>query len=97
MARPFTTGRKDEVAQFFLRVRLADKPGALAALSESLAAEGVSVDKLLQDSADDTGASPIAIVTHRCERSNMDAALARLEKFAIAVDPPRLIRIESAS
>jgi len=97
MARPFTTGRKDEVAQFFLRVRLADKPGALAALSESLAAEGVSVDKLLQDSADETGASPIAIVTHRCERSNMDAALARLEKFAIAVDPPRLIRIESAS
>ena len=97
MARPFTTGRKDEVAQFFLRVRLADKPGALAALSESLAAEGVSVDKLLQDSADDTGASPIAIVTHRCERSNRDAALAGLEKFAIAVDPPRLIRIESAS
>ncbi|CAN0480249.1 unnamed protein product, partial [Scytosiphon promiscuus] len=96
-APPFTARRKGDVAQFVLRVLLADRPGALAALSESLAAEGVSVDKLLQDSADDTGASPIAIVTHRCERSNMDAALARLEKFAIAVDPPRLIRIESAS
>ena len=97
VARPFASGSKNEVAPFFLRVRLADKPGALAALSESLAAEGVSVDKLLQDSADESGASPIAIVTHRCERSNMDAALARLEKFAIAVDPPRLIRVESAS
>lgn len=97
LARPFTQGSLDEVSQFFLRVRLADKPGALAALSEALAAEGVSVDKLLQDSADDSGASPVAIVTHQCTRSNMNAALARLEKFAIPVGPPRLIRIESAS
>lgn len=96
-ARPFTRGSQDEVAPFFLRVRLADKPGALAALSEALAHEGVSVDKLLQDSADDSGASPVAIVTHRCARSHMQAALARLEKFAIPVDAPRLIRIEAAS
>ncbi|WP_112061290.1 homoserine dehydrogenase [Hyphomonas pacifica] len=97
MARPFTEARGDEVSAFFLSMRLADKPGALAALSESLAAEGVSVDKILQDSADESGASPVAIVTHRCARSNMQAALARLQKFAIPVDPPRLIRIEAAS
>ncbi len=96
-ARPFTEGSQDEVAPFFLRVRLADKPGALAALSEALAHENVSVDKLLQDSADESGASPVAIVTHRCARSHMLAALARLEKFAIPVDAPRLIRIEAAS
>ncbi|MEQ9435375.1 homoserine dehydrogenase [Hyphomonas sp.] len=97
LARPFVSGVGDETSAFFLRVRLADKPGALAALTEALAAEGVSVNQLLQDSADESGASPVAIVTHRCPRSHMKAALARLEKLTMLIDTPRLIRIEAAS
>ena len=97
LQRPFVSGVGDETSAFFLRVRLADKPGALAALTEALAAEGVSVNQLLQDSADDSGASPVAIVTHRCPRSHMQSALARLEKLTMLIDAPRLIRIEMAS
>tara|TARA_R110000850_G_scaffold48928_3_gene120988 strand:- start:13955 stop:15187 length:1233 start_codon:yes stop_codon:yes gene_type:complete len=97
LARPFVSSVGDETSAFFLRVRLADKPGALAALTEALAAEGVSVNQLLQDSADESGASPVAIVTHRCPRSHMKAALARLEKLTMLIDTPRLIRIEAAS
>lgn len=97
LARPFVSSVGDETSAFFLRVRLADKPGALAALTEALAAEGVSVNQLLQDSADESGASPVAIVTHRCPRSHMKAALARLEKLTMLIDTPRLIRIETAS
>ena len=97
LARPFVTSVGDETSAFFLRVRLADKPGALAALTEALAAEGVSVNQLLQDSADESGASPVAIVTHRCPRSHMKAALARLEKLTMLIDAPRLIRIETAN
>lgn len=95
--RPFVAATGDEISAFFLRVRLADKPGALAALTEALAAEGVSVNQLLQDSADESGASPVAIVTHRCQRSHMMAALARLAKLTVLMDAPRLIRIETAS
>jgi homoserine dehydrogenase len=46
----FVQGAPTEVAPFFLRVYLPDQPGALAALTEALAKEGVSVDKLLQES-----------------------------------------------
>ena len=95
--RAFVSDSGDEVAPFFLSVRLADKPGVLAKLTEALAAEGVSVDKLLQDSANENGESPVVIVTHRCKRSDMVAAITRLEKFAIQMDVPRLIRIEAAS
>lgn len=95
--RPFVQGAPTEVAPFFLRIRLADEPGALAALTEALAQEGVSVDKLLQDSAEESGAAPVVIVTHRCPRANMLAALARLEKISTPIDAPRLIRIEAAS
>jgi len=97
ITRAFVSGSDTELSAFFLRVRLADKPGALAQLTEALAAEGVSVDKLLQDSADESGASPIAIVTHVCARSAMMAALERLDKVAKPVDTAQLIRIEAAS
>lgn len=93
----FVTGNNDEVAPFFLRVRLTDKPGTLAALTEALAEEGVSVDKLLQDSADDTGASPVGVVTHRCPRNQLISAIARIEALGVTVEAPRLIRIETAS
>ncbi len=97
VAQPFVTGDASEVAPFFLRVRLADKPGTLAALTEALAEEGVSVDKLLQDSADESGASPVAVVTHRCPRAQMEAAVNRIAGLSVSVEDPRLIRIEAAS
>ena len=93
--RPFIAREDDQVAAYFLRVRLTDRPGTLAALTEALAEEGVSVDKLLQDSADETGASPVAVVTHRCGRENMIRAIARIEALAVTVDAPRMIRIET--
>nr|WP_321361690.1 homoserine dehydrogenase [uncultured Hyphomonas sp.] len=95
--RPFVQGALTEVAPFFLRVYLPDQPGALAALTEALAKEGVSVDKLLQESGEESGSAPVVIITHRCPRANMQAALERLEKIAKPIDAPRLIRIEAAS
>jgi homoserine dehydrogenase len=95
--RAFVAGAADEASAYFLRVKLADEPGALAKLTEALAAEDVSVNRLLQDSAEEDGASPVAIVTHVCARSDMAAAVARLSKLSINVGEPRLIRIEAAS
>ena len=97
MRRPFVHGDANERSAFFLRARLADKSGALAALSEALAAENVSIDKLLQDSADDDSAAPIAIVTHICSRADVDRAVERLSKLETSVDAPRLIRIETSN
>ena len=95
MRRPFVAGADDERSAFFLRARLADESGALASLSEVLAGAGVSVDKLLQDSADEDGAAAIAIVTHICSRAEIDSAVSRLAQLETSVDAPRLIRIET--
>ena len=54
---------------FFIGAKLADKPGMFAALTEELAEAGVSIDKLIQESAGDTGAAPVAIMTHPCPRA----------------------------
>jgi homoserine dehydrogenase len=80
---------------FFIGAKLADKPGMFAALTEELAEAGVSIDKLIQESAGDTGAAPVAIMTHPCPRASVEKALAKIAALAITADEPRLLRIET--
>jgi homoserine dehydrogenase len=82
---------------WFIGAKLADKPGVFAALTEDLAESGISIDKLIQESAGDTGHAPVAIMTHPCARSAVETALAKVSAAKIAADKPRLIRIEQRS
>lgn len=92
--RKFVPAMATERAAFFVRVKLADRPGALAKLSEALAGSAVSVDKLLQDSADDNDVSPVAIVTHPCSRGEIDAATERVASLETTVGAPQVIAID---
>ena len=80
---------------FFIGAKLADKPGMFAALTEELAEAGVSIDKLIQESAGDTGVAPVAIMTHPCPRASVEKALAKIAELKITADEPRLLRIET--
>lgn len=82
-------------SSFFIGAKLADKPGMFAALTEELAEAGVSIDKLIQESAGDTGAAPVAIMTHPCPRVSVEKALAKIAELKITADEPRLLRIET--
>ena len=81
--------------RWFLRTRLADRSGALAEVSNTLASAGVSIDKLLQDSGGDSGAAPLAIVTHACIRRMAEEAAERIGALSVSIDAPRLLRIEA--
>ena len=94
MFRKFVVPDEGEASPWFLRVHLTDVSGALASLSDTLAQEGVSIDKLLQDSADENGAAPVAIVTHRASKANVAQAVKLLAELSSIVGQPRLIRIE---
>jgi homoserine dehydrogenase len=89
----FVAPSPNEFSAWFMRVRLQDRRGALAALSEALAEANVSVDKLIQDSASD-GAAPIAIATHPCSRAEIAAAQANLGVLPEVADTPHVIAIE---
>lgn len=82
-------------SRYLMRVELADKAGALASLTDALAASDVSVDVLLQDSAGDTGYAPIAIMTHYCSNATVHDAKRRVDSLPILKAPARLFRIES--
>lgn len=81
-------------APFYLRMRLQDKPGALAKVATVLGDAGVSIDRMRQR-AHDEGTAPVLIVTHRCTRDALDHALSRMPDTGVVVGEPVALRIEA--
>jgi len=80
-------------ACYYLRMELADKPGALAKVATVLGEAGISIDRMRQ--YDHPGANaPVLIVTHKTARPNLDTALAALPKTGVVMDAPVALRIE---
>ena len=81
-------------APHYLRMTLADKPGALAKVATVLGEEGISIDRMRQYGHADTNA-PVLIVTHKTTRAAVDHALSRLPATGVVLGEPVAIRIES--
>jgi homoserine dehydrogenase len=80
-------------APYYLRMKLLDKPGALAKVARALGDAGISIDRMRQyDHAD--AAAPVLIVTHKTTRSALDEALAAFRDTGVVQDTPVAIRIE---
>ena len=84
------------LSKYLIRVDLEDKAGALASLTEELAKSDVSVEALLQDSAEGSEFAPVAIVTHACSHSAAESALSKINALSAVPNPARLIRIEAS-
>lgn len=82
-------------APFYLRMELADKPGALAKVATVLGDEGISIDRMRQYAHADTSVAPVLIVTHKCTREAVGHALSRLPATGVVLGEPVAIRIES--
>lgn len=82
-------------APHYLRLELADKPGALAKVATVLGEEGVSIDRMRQYGHADATVAPVLIVTHKCAREAIDHAIRRLPATGVLIGDPVAIRIET--
>ncbi|MGD1885226.1 MAG: homoserine dehydrogenase [Paracoccaceae bacterium] len=81
-------------APYYLRMALVDKPGALAKIASVLGEAGVSIDRMRQyGHADET--APVLIVTHKCTREALDAALSAMSGTGVLASDPVVLRIEA--
>jgi homoserine dehydrogenase len=80
-------------AQFYLRMSLEDRPGALAKIAAVLGDEGISIDRMRQREHTEPTAT-VLIVTHKATRSAIDAAIAAMRSTGVLVGDPVAIRIE---
>ena len=81
------------VGKAYLRVMVQDQPGVIAAISETLAECGVSIDSFLQKPVEGAGGVPIVLVTHATPESKLLDAITRIEKLETVLERPRLLRV----
>jgi len=80
--------------EFYLRLSLADRPGALAEIATVLAAEGVSIHRMRQYEHQGD-AAPVAIVTHETGEENLSRAIDRIAALDVSLASPVSMRIVS--
>ena len=84
--------------RFYLRLSVNDRPGGIASATELLAAEGISIDTLVQHSVEmsptESSHVPVVIVTHACRYSEIAKAAQDLEGLDAVASAPVVLRIE---
>jgi len=86
----------DEIeTSYYLRMRVADKPGVLADITRILADSRISIGAMVQKEPE-PGQSRVDIVmlTHRAIEKNVNAAIAKIEKLRTVVGKVTRIRLE---
>ncbi|HMW24787.1 MAG TPA: homoserine dehydrogenase, partial [Burkholderiaceae bacterium] len=80
---------------FYLRLRVADQKGVLAAITRILAEADISIDALLQrESAEGENQTDVIILTHETVEGEMRAALAQMQALPTVLAPIVSLRKE---
>ena len=80
--------------EYYLRIRVVDKPGVLSRIAGVLGRNAISISSVLQKGRGES-AVPIFIVTHRAKESDMRTAIAEVDRLPDVLDRTRMIRIEN--
>jgi homoserine dehydrogenase len=83
-----------ERGRFYMRLLVQDRPGVVAALSDCLGRESVSIESFLQMPSYDAPVVPIVLTTQSCDRAALDAAAKAIESLEAVTEPPRIMPIE---
>lgn len=81
------------VGKAYLRLLVKDQPGVIAAVSETLAEVGVSIDSFLQKPVEDAGGVPIVLTTHATPEAAVLEAARRIAALPAVLAPPKMLRI----
>ncbi|OXE36939.1 MAG: homoserine dehydrogenase [Phenylobacterium zucineum] len=92
--KPFTPiDPSKSMGRAYLRFMVKDEPGVIAAVSETLAEAGVSIESFLQKPIENTHGVPIVLTTHAVAESVLMAAIERIANLSSVLARPRLLRV----
>ena len=82
---------------YYIRLDVADKPGAMAAIATRMAERGISLESIVQKAAHGSGQRvPVVLITHATSESLVREALDLVVADGFVSGRPQLIRIERA-
>ena len=91
---PFTpVDPAKSLSRAYLRFLVKDEPGVIAAVSETLAEAGVSIESFLQKPVENANGVPIVLTTHSVAESVLTSAIERIANLSAVLERPRLLRI----
>lgn len=91
---PMLAAHEDQQkARFYLRMRLQDQTGALAAVTAALAQERVSIDSILQNPVTDSGDVPVVATTHKSGLAAIHRVAQTIAGLPVSVEPPWVVQI----
>jgi homoserine dehydrogenase len=82
-----------ERGRYYLRLLVRDRPGVVAAVSDRLAHENISIESFLQIPAPD-GPVPIVLTTQACPRAAVETAVQAIGALDVATEPPYVMPVE---
>jgi homoserine dehydrogenase len=100
---PFAHARLDEYkpipitlskSGYYLRFRVQDRPGIIAQLAAALAAEGISIDAVLQLPKADWRDLPFVITVEPATEQSIRSAVARMLELNFLIEPPLAMPME---
>jgi len=88
-------GIQEVETSYYLRMRVADKPGVLADVTRILADSKISIDAMVQkEPGKGEKRVDIVMLTHQALEKNVNQAMARIEKLSTVVGKVTRIRLE---
>jgi len=81
---------------YYLRFRVKDEPGIIAALASILAAKHISLDAVLQLPSEDKAALPFVITVEPTTERSIREAVAAMAELAFMVEPVLVLPMETA-
>lgn len=85
-----------ERGRYYLRLVVQDRPGVVAAISDRLAQEEISIDSFLQMPGRDGPAVPIVLTTQACARAAIEAAAAGIAALDVVSEAPYVMPVEES-
>lgn len=86
-----------ERGRYYLRFMVGDRPGVVAAISERLAHEEISIESFLQMPVHEGPAVPIVLTTQTCARAAVERAVKAIEALEVVVEPPYVMPVEPSA
>lgn len=83
-----------EAQKFYVRLRVADKAGTIARVTDTLAKHNVSIESFLQKPPEDAVHVPIVLTTQATHETTLHAALRELSHLDVVAEKPVLMPLE---
>jgi homoserine dehydrogenase len=89
-------GIQEVQTSYYLRMRVADRPGVLADITRILADSKISIEAMVQkEPGEGEKRADIVLLTHLALEKNVDQAIARIEKLGTVMGKVTRIRLET--